>query len=336
MLTRRHRARFYHRAVIVRREYLPLATLALALVVAGCVAAGQLNTPPPGRSPTLAECQVFPPDHIWNRAVTDLDVHPSSDDWVDTIGRSKTVHADFGSGLWEGSPIGIPYATVDGTQPKVEVEFYYPGESDPGPYPLFAAMPVEGGGDRHALIVDTDACVLYEVFDVSYEGGAWHGGSGAVFDLAGYDLRPDGWTSADAAGLPILPGLVRFEEVEAGAITHAIRFTAPQTRNEYVWPARHQASNLSGSQYPPLGQRFRLKASFDTSGFSEQARVVAVALKTYGMILADNGSSWYLSGAPDERWDNDALRDLKSITGDDFEAVDVSGLMIDPDSGRSR
>ena len=313
-----------------------IAACSFLLLVSDCVAAGQRTEPPPGKSPTLASCDVFPPDHIWNRTVTDLPVHADSDTWVDTIGRARTVHPDFGSGLWEGSPIGIPYTTVGSSQAKVEVDFYYPDESDPGPYPLHADVPVEGGGDRHALVVDTDACVLYEVFDVSYENGQWYGGSGAVFDLGGYELRPAGWTSADAAGLPIVPGLVRYEEVEAGVIEHAIRFTAPQTRNQYVWPARHQASNRSGAEYPPLGQRFRLKADVDVSGFSDQARVVAEALKTYGMMLADNGSAWYLSGAPDERWDNDALRDLKSLTGDDFEAVDVSGLMIDPDSGRSR
>lgn len=300
------------------------------------MAAGQQTSAPPGRSPTLAGCQVFPPDHIWKRAIDDAPVHASSDQWVDTIGRGRAAHPDFGAGLWEGSPIGIPYTTVDASQRKVVVDFYYPDESDAGPYPLPADVPIEGGGDRHALVVDIDACVLYEVFDVSSQGGDWTGGSGAIFDLGGYDLRPDGWTSADAAGLPILPGLVRYEEVETGIIEHALRFTAPQTRNQYVWPARHRASSLSGAEYPPMGQRFRLKAGFDTSGFSQQARVVAEALKTYGMILADNGSAWYLSGAPDARWDNEALRDLKQLTGADFEAVDVSALMIDPDSGRSR
>ena len=263
-------------------------------------------------------------------------MHANSDAWVDSIGPGRAVHPDFGAGLWEGSPIGIPYTTVDSSQPKVDVDFYYPHQSDPGPYPLPADVPIEGGGDRHALVVDVDDCVLYEVFDISYAGGAWQGGSGAIFDLDGYELRPEGWTSADAAGLPILPGLVRYEEVAAGIIEHALRFTVPQTRNQYVWPARHQASSLTGDQYPPMGQRFRLRAGVDTSGFSQQALVVAEALKKYGMILADNGSAWYLSGAPDERWDNQALRDLKRLTGSDFEAVDVSGLMIDPASGKSR
>lgn len=312
------------------------AVLLIVVLLAGCLAAGQRTDPPPGRSPTLADCPLFPPDHIWNRAIVDAPLHALSATWVDTIGRDRTVHPDFGSGLWEGSPIGIPYTTVSGPQARVAVDFYYPDESDVGPYPLSSDVPIEGGGDRHALVVDTDACVLYEVFDVSHEGGSWQGGAGAVFDLNGYELRPAGWTSADAAGLPILPGLVRFEEVEAGAIEHALRFTVPHTRNEYVWPGRHQASSRTGEQYLPMGQRFRLRADFDTGGFSQQALVVAEALKTYGMILADNGSAWYLSGAPDERWDNDALRDLKQITGDDFEAVDVSALMIDADSGQSR
>src|SRR5690606_21958599 len=306
------------------------------MLLTGCLAAGQQNPSPPARSPTLAACRMFPPDHIWNRAVDGAPVHPDSARWVDTIGRARTVHPDFGAGLWEGSPIGIPFTTVGAGHAEVTVDFYYPDESDPGPYPLSDAVPIEGGGDRHVLIVDTDACVLYEVFDVGHQDGRWQGGSGAVFDLDGYELRPAGWTSADAAGLPILPGLVRFEEVEAGAIEHALRFTVPQTRNEYVWPARHQASSLTGAEYPPMGQRFRLRSDFDSSAFSPQASVVAEALKVYGMILADNGSAWYLSGAPDERWDDDALRDLKQITGADFEAVDVSGLMIDPDSGKSR
>lgn len=308
----------------------------LLLALAACLAGGQ---PPPGRegrSPDLSGCGVFPADHIWNARVDHLPLDPGSSAYVATIGAGRTVHPDFGSGLWEGSPIGIPYTVVPGTQPLVDISFYYPHESDPGPYPLPPDAPVEGGGDRHVLVVDTDACVLYEVFDAARQpDGSWAAGSGAVFDLAGYELRPAGWTSADAAGLPILPGLVRYDEVAAGEITHALRFTAPQTRNAYVWPARHQASSRTGSEFPPLGQRFRLRADFDASSMSAEAQVIVAALKLYGMILADNGSAWYLSGAPDERWDNGALRDLRSITGADFEAVDVTSLMSDPDSGRT-
>ncbi|MBX3143977.1 MAG: hypothetical protein KF813_09500 [Trueperaceae bacterium] len=309
---------------------------ALLFSVSACMAGGQ---PPPrhqGEPPDLAGCSVFSPDHIWNARVDDLPLDPNSSTYVNTIGAARTMHPDFGSGLWEGRPIGIPYTVVPGTQPLVDISFYYPNESDPGPYPIPPDAPIEGGGDRHILVVDTDACVLYEVFDAEKQpNGSWEAGSGAVFDLASYDLRPAGWTSADAAGLPILPGLVRYEEVAAGEILHALRFTVPQTRNTYVWPARHQASHRTGSEFPPMGQRFRLRADFDASAMSAEAQVIVQALKTYGMILADNGSAWYLSGAPDERWDNGALRDLKRITGADFEAVDVSSLMQDADSGRT-
>ncbi len=287
---------------------------------------------------------MFPADHVWNARVDSLPVHPSSATFVETIGPGSTVHPDFGSGLWEGAPIGIPFTTVEDGQPLVDISFYYEDESDPGPYPIPPDAPVEGappggvasGGDRHVIVVDKSSCTLYEVFDAQRQGAGWAAGSGAVFDLSGYELRPDGWTSADAAGLPILPGLVRYEEVAAGEIAHALRFTAPRTRAAHVWPARHDASSRTGEEFPPLGLRFRLRADFDTSGFSEQARVVAEALKRYGMILADNGSAWYLSGAPDERWDNGALRDLKQISGADFETVDVSSLLLDPDSGQVR
>jgi hypothetical protein len=252
------------------------------------------------------------------------------------------MHADFGSGLWDGGPIGIPWVEVPGNQPRVPVSFYYPGESDPGPYPIPANAPIEGGpnasGDRHVLVVDRDDCVLYETFDSwPQTNGSWEAGSGAVYDLNSHALRPAGWTSADAAGLPILPGLVRYDEVASGRINHALRFTVPQTRRAYIWPARHYASSLTGAQYPPMGQRFRLKAGFDISTFSLENRVILTALKEYGMFLADNGSAWYLSGVPDERWNNDDLRQLRlRVHGSDFEAVNESGLMLDPNSGQAR
>jgi hypothetical protein len=291
-------------------------------------------------SPLAAGCPVFPADHIWNARVDDLPLDPNSAAYVTTIGASATMHADFGSGLWDGGPIGIPWVSVPGTQPGVAVSFYYEDESDGGLYPIPADAPIEGGpdsdGDRHVLVVDRDACVLYELFDAwPQPNGSWEAGSGAIFDLKGYALRPEGWTSADAAGLAILPGLVRYEEVAAGEIRHALRFTAPQTRQAYVWPARHYASDLTGNQAPPMGQRFRLKASYDISGFSPDVQVILQALKTYGMMLSDNGSAWYLSGAPDERWDNDALHELHQVPGSAFEAVDVSGLMVEEDSGRA-
>ena len=204
-----------------------------------------------------------------------------------------------------------------------------------------ANAPIEGGpnsdGDRHILMVDQDNCTLYELFAAYPQAdGNWQAGSGAIFDLASHELRPDTWTSADAAGLPILPGLLRYEEVVGGEIRHALRFTAPETRNTYVWPARHQASDLTGSEYPPMGQRFRLRANFDLSGYSPQIQVILRAMQKYGIILADNGSPWYLSGAPDERWDNQMLRELKQLTGNDFEAVDVSSLVLDQNSGQVR
>lgn len=296
--------------------------------------------PPP---PQVGQCDVLPADNIWNVPVDTLPLDPNSALYVQTIGATEPAHADFGSGEWPpGSPIGIPYVVVSATQPLVTATFYYPNESDPGPYPIPPDAPIEGGpnstGDRHVIVVDRDRCTLYELYDAwPREGGSWwEAGSGAIFDLDSHALRPAGWTSADAAGLPILPGLVRYEEVAAGEIRHAIRFTAPQTRRAYVWPARHYASSHTGEEYPPMGQRFRLRADFDVSGFSPEVQVILQAMKTYGIILADNGSPWYISGVPDERWDNDALHELHQLQGADFEAVDVSALMVDPDSGQAR
>ena len=289
----------------------------------------------------VEECRLFPPNNIWNVPVDRLPLDPNSDAYVNTIGANETLHADFGSGTWAGGPIGIPYVSVPSTQPLKNVTFEYAAESDPGPYPIPDDPPIEGGaqsdGDRHVLVLERDNCILYELFNAfPREDGSWHAGSGAVFDLKSHALRPEGWTSADAAGLPILPGLVRYDEVDSGEIRHAIRFTAPETQNAYVWPARHYASTLTGSQYPPMGQRFRLKAGFDISGFAPEVQVILRGLKRYGMILADNGSSWFISGVPDGRWDNDMLHQLHQVEGSNFEAVDCSSLMVDPHSGRAR
>ncbi len=294
----------------------------------------------PAETNTLP-CQLFPSNNIWNTPIDNLPVDANSAAYVQTIGASKSLHPDFGSGEWNGGPIGIPYVVVPGSQAKVDVVFEYDGESDQGPYPVPADAPVEGGpdsdGDRHILIVDKDNCILYELYHCyPQQGGSWTAGSGAIFDLNSNTLRPDGWTSADAAGLPILPGLVRYDEVAEGAINHAIRLTVPQTRRAYIWPARHYASSLTDTKYPPLGQRFRLKAAFDISAYPADARVILIALKKYGMILADNGSQWFISGAPDERWNNDTLNTLKNLKGSDFEAVDVSSLMIDKNSGEAK
>jgi len=305
------------------------------ILLIGSLASGQSG-------PMLGDCPVLPADSIWNTPVDTLPLDVNSSAYINTIGASRSLHPDFGSGLWDGGPIGIPYNLVPGSQPKVAINFDYADESDPGPYPIPSNPAIEGGndstGDRHILVVDRDNCVLYETWSTYPDGhGGWSAGSGAVFDLLSNDLRPDGWTSADAAGLPVLPGLVRYDEAASGEIRHAIRFTVPKTRKAYVWPARHYASSLTGSNYPPMGQRFRLKASFDVSSFSAETQVILRAMKKYGLVLADNGSAWYISGAPDERWNNDVLvSEFGLIKGSDFEAVDVSGLMIDPDSGEAR
>jgi hypothetical protein len=280
--------------------------------------------------------RIFPPDHIWNARVDTLPVDARSAQYVETIGRTAYLHPDFGSGTWDGSPIGIPFNVVNNSTKKVKVSFYYPGESDRVGYPIPANPKIEGGSDHHMLIVQTDEKKLYELYDVRKDASGWHAGSGAVWNLTKYTLRRAGWTSADAAGLAMLPGLVRFNEVKSGEIRHAIRFTAPETRSAYIWPARHEASDNTGTRYPPMGQRFRLKASFDISGYPPEDQVILTALKRYGMILADNGASWYIGGSPDPRWNNDNLHRLQQVHGSDFEAVDCSSLMIFPNSGKVR
>jgi len=313
---------------------LAVALISIMMLFAGSAAAQTV--------PSLAGCPVLPEDNVWNTPVDHLPVDGNSPAYIATIGSGKGVHPDFGAAMWDGGPIGIPYTHVQENQPRVDVVFVYADESDPGPYPIPPDAPIEGGsnsgGDRHVLVVDTDNCVLYETFS-SYpqSNGSWFAGSGAVFDLRSHLLRPSGWTSADAAGLPILPGLVRYEEVAAGEIRHALRFTAPQTQRKFVWPARHYASSLTASNYPPMGKRFRLKAHFDTSTFAPEVQVILRALKRYGMILADNGSAWYISGAPDPRWNDDVLvTELRRVTGSDFEAVDETSLIIDANSGQAR
>lgn len=289
-----------------------------------------------------AGCPLFPGDNIWNRRIDSpfIPIDSHSADYINSIGRDTGLKADFGAGLYDGGPIGIPFAYVGNGQPGVSVSFDYSAESDGGPYPIPGDAPIEGGtcgsGDRHILLVNADTCVLYELYDASPQGSGWHAGSGAIYDLRSNALRPAGWTSADAAGLPVLPGLVRYEEVTAGVINHALRFTADVTRDEYVWPARHQAGSTNNANVPPMGQRFRLRGDFPISGFSTTNQVILTALRTYGMFLADNGSDWFLSGVPDDRWDNDDLRQLlDGVHGSDFEAVDISGLMVNPDSGQS-
>jgi hypothetical protein len=293
------------------------------------------------RLPEAPGCPVLPDDSVWHADVSKLPLDPRSSTYVAAIGAQAPLKADFGSGLWDGGPIGIPYAVVDSHTPRVTVSFDYADESDAGPYPIPANPPIEGGaqsdGDRHVLLVDKDSCTLYELYDATPNGdGSWHAGSGAIWDLKSNALRPDGWTSADAAGLPILPGLVRYDEVASGSIGHAIRVTVPRTQRTAVWPARHVASSSTDASLPPMGLRLRLKASVDISRYPPQLRVILTALKTYGMIVADNGSPWFMSGVPDEHWDNDMLHLLGQLHGSDFEVVDTTSLTVDPSSGQTR
>ena len=280
--------------------------------------------------PQAPNCPIFPSSNPWNQRVDRLPVAKNSARLIASIGLSDPVHPDFGT-VYNGAPNGIPYAVVSNKTRRVPVRFQYASESDKGPYPLPPNVPIEGGphssGDRHVIVINSDTCVDYELFDAHPHGDGryWKAGSGAIFNLRSNHLRPAGWTSADAAGLPIFPGLARFDEVARGVIDHALRFTAPCTAPRYVYPARHQASTCSGF-YPPMGLRVRLKASVNISGLPYQARVVAEALKRYGLILADNGSPWYVSGAPNSRWSDDQFHQLDRLTGRDFEVVDTSSL----------
>lgn len=280
--------------------------------------------------PGAPRCPLFPANNPWNQRVDRLPVANNSARLIASIGLDEPVHPDFGT-VYNGAPNGIPYAIVSGHTRRVRVTFDYADESDPGPYPLPPNAPIEGGpqsdGDRHVIVVDRDSCTAYELFDAFPHGGGsyWTAGSGAIFKLRSNHLRPAGWTSADAAGLPILPGLARYDEVARGSIDHALRFSARCTSRAYVYPARHYASTCGGF-YPPMGLRVRLKASVNISGLPYQARVVAAALKRYGLILADNGSPWYISGAPNSRWNDDALHLLNRLHGTDFEVVNTSSL----------
>jgi hypothetical protein len=273
------------------------------------------------RLPSAPHCTVFPKTNAWNRRVDSLPVASNSDAIIRSIGADIGLHPDFGSGLYQGGKIGIPFDVVSRQTPRARVTFDYADESDKGPYPIPRTVHVESGGDRHALLVDGDACRLYELYALTRTARGWHAGSGAIWSLSSNRLRPGGWTSADAAGLPIFPGLARYDEVARGTIDHALRFTVERTRRAYIAPARHYASNLTDADLPPMGLRVRLKASFDVSGFPKQARVVLTALKRYGMLVADNGSSWFVSGAPDAHWNNDDLHTLGRVKGSDFEVV---------------
>lgn len=286
-------------------------------------------------------CQVFPSDNVWHASIRHLPVDKHSKAWVRSIGKGDDLHPDFGPAYGaQPVPYGIPITYVSGSHRKVRVRFEYASESDHVRYPLGGDTRIEGGrnasGDRHALVVDKATCELYETFDTRHGAHGWTAGSGAVWSLSSNKLRPAGWTSADAAGLPILPGLLRWDEVKAGHVDHAIRFTAPTTSRHYLWPARHQAGSTSSWSVPPMGARFRLKASFPTKGYSRDTKVVLRAMKTYGLILADNGSPWYFQGEATKKWPSSLISQLKTIPARAFQAVDESSLRVSRNSGRVR
>jgi hypothetical protein len=320
-----------HRSIISRRDFCAHAAASLAAGTLGlgtgffsAPSAAVAGTPDLGIGADLHGAVAFPADNPWNQDISNAPLDPNSANLIASIGLTTGLHPDFGS-TW-----GFPYIVVPGTQPRVPVTFSYAGESDPGPYPIPPNAPIEDGpnstGDRHVLVIDRDNWILYELFYAFPQpDGSWQAGSGAIFNLNSDALRPAGWTSADAAGLPIFPGLVRYDEaVLRGVISHAFRFTARTTRAAYVYPARHYASSNTSLNVPPMGTRVRLKSSFDISGFPPVAQVILTALKKYGMMLADNGSNWFISGAIDSRWDDTALNSLKTVQGSNFEVVVVS------------
>ena len=319
-----------------------VSTPASALVVGPRPVPRQLDViPPAGTAATLpgTSCTAFPADDIWHSDVSTLPVDPHSAQWLAHMQAStRSLHPDFGpSG---GFPYGIPVTVAAATHPKVPVTFDYADESDPGPYPLGSDTLIEGGpgatGDRHAIVVDAGTCRLYETFDTRTSGGHWLAGSGAIWDLRSDALRPAGWTSADAAGLPILPGLLRYDEVVSGHVDHAIRFTTNITDRSYVWPARHQAGSVSDPTYPPMGAWFRLRADYPETGLSPYTVAVVEAMKHHGLVLADNGSPWYFQGTADTRWPDVLISQLKAIPASAFVAVDVSSLLTSANSGQAR
>jgi hypothetical protein len=297
-------------------------------IVGALVLTATVAPPAPAVPVPTTSCSLFPADNVWHMDVSKLPRHPRSDEWKRAMhARSTFLHPDFGPPSY-----GIPYDVVTSAHADVTVDFGYADESDAGPYPFGPDIAIEGGSDRHAIMVDADTCTLYELFGARWNGGAPTAGSGAVFDLTSNALRPAGWTSADAAGLPIFAGLLRRDEIVAGEVDHAIRVTAACTHDRYLWPARHKAGT-SDRRCPPMGARFRLKAGFDGSGFSADARVVIRAMKRYGLIVADNGSDWYFQGTVDPDWPISLVDELKDIPARAFVAVDERGCKVAPDSG---
>jgi hypothetical protein len=324
--------------VRLRRYSVALTVLVLALLALPGAAVFKVGAPYkdrilarliPHHSPSVhldGGCTVFPENNIWNTSVRNLPLDASSSVYIQSMGPNIHMHADF----------SVPYGVTDGLEGPTEIALES-DESDHGPYNIPDDTPVEPAGDSHVIVVDTGACKLYELFAARRVGHlSWHASSGAIFDLKSNLLRPDGWTSADAAGLPIFAGLVRYDEVKAGQIRHALRFTTLHTRRTFMWPARHFASASNDTSLPPMGQRFRLRGSFDISGLTPEAQVILTALKEYGMFLADNGGDWYLTGATDSNWNSRTMADLKKVQGSDFEAVDSSMLMAAPGSGEVR
>ena len=341
------------RSTALRRAAVVTAAVACGLAVAPYASAGMspvgpAPTPPKVRAGSTTgaylpgtRCPVLPADNYWHADVSRLPVNTRSAAWLSHMqAATRHLHADFGPSYGaQPVPYGIPITVVNGAK-RVAVRFGYAAESDKGPYPLSTSTLIEGGstagGDRHAIVVDAKTCTLFETWDTHLYRTGWYAGSGAIWSLTSDVLRPAGWTSADAAGLPILPGLLRYDEVKAGRVDHAIRFTTNVTDRSYVWPARHSAGSVSDSAYPPMGARFRLKASFDISSFPRDTRVVLQAMKTYGLVLADNGSPWFFQGTSDTRWGPGIISSLATVPANAFEAVDASSLQVSPNSGASR
>jgi hypothetical protein len=301
------------------------------LYASGCRKENDIPPLLPTEEKPVGNLQVFPRENPWNTDISNEDTDPNSDNLIASIGNDIHLHPDFGT-VWDNAPVGIPFNVVGSNQPLLPVTFQYNSESDAGPYPIPSDAFIESGSDRHVLVIDTVGLILYELYNAVHINNGWNAGSGAIFDLTSNDLRPDYWTSADAAGLPIFPGLVRYEEVvEKSEINHALRFTVSNSRNAFIHPATHAASNSNDVNYPPMGMRVRLKAGFDISEFSPHLQVILTALKKYGMFVADNGSNWYISGAPDSRWNDDELGELKSIAGSNFEVVKMGNVIPMPD-----
>ncbi|MBI2704191.1 MAG: hypothetical protein HYX32_02705 [Actinobacteria bacterium] len=316
--------------------FLPATTVAaiVGLVAAACTVPPPPPPPPPGEIFPGTNCAITPTSAFWRADVSGLPVHPNSANWIANSGQtagsggSRSLKADFGSGLWNGEKIGIPYNVADSSTPRYNLTFDIADESDQVPYPIPGNPNIEGGGDRHILTVEKDTCRLYETWDTRLNNGQWEAGSGATWSMTSNAMRPDTWTSADAAGLQILPGLVRWEEWNSGVIPHAIRITIPHTQRAYDWPASHQAGDTTSSNTPKMGAWMRLKSTVNPDNYDPYLRPIIVALKTYGAVVADNGSPFYMSGAPDERWDNEKLQLLSAIRGSDFEYVNTTSLKV--------